>query len=113
MGRHAMLKNNKDFTRVYKSGKSIGNKYLVLYYLLMDSGGPTQVGFSISKKVGNAVVRNKLKRRSKEIISGLRANIKEGYLLVFIVRRGADRLEYKRLKELISDLLKKGAIIEG
>jgi len=113
MRRESKLKKDKDFAKVYRSGKSIGNKYLVLYYLLMDSGGPTQVGFSISKKVGKAVVRNKLKRRLREIISSLHSNIKEGYLLVFVVKSGADRLEYKRLNELTSDLLKKGAVIEG
>jgi len=113
MRREVRLKKDQDFAKVYRSGKSTGNKYLVLYYLLKDSGGPTQVGFSISKKVGKAVVRNRLKRRLREIISSLHINIKDGYMLVFVVRQGTDRLEYKRLKELTSDLLKKGAIIEG
>ena len=113
MHREVRLKKDQDFTKVYRSGKSTGNKYLVLYYLLKDSRGPTQVGFSISKKVGKAVVRNKLKRRLKEIISSVHSNLKEGYSLVFVVRPGADQLEYKKLDELASDLLKKGAIIEG
>ena len=113
MHREVRLKKDQDFTKVYRSGKSTGNKYLVLYYLLKDSRGPTQVGFSISNKVGKAVVRNKLKRRLRGIMASLRVNIKDGYMLVFVVKQGTDRLEYERLKELTSDLLKKGAIIEG
>lgn len=55
------LKKNADFQLVYKEGKSFANKYLVMYVKKNDSGF-NRIGISVSKKVGNSVVRHRLKR---------------------------------------------------
>ena len=59
------LKKDSDFKRVYNKGKSYGCKNLVLYYL-PNGTDEFRVGFSISKKVGKAVVRNRIRRYLKE-----------------------------------------------
>ena len=59
------LKKNRDFQNVYKKGTSFANRYLVMY--VMDNGLEiNRVGISVSKKVGNSVVRHRVKRLIKE-----------------------------------------------
>ncbi|MEG1509646.1 MAG: ribonuclease P protein component, partial [Clostridia bacterium] len=60
------LKSKKSFNYIYKKGESTANKYIAL--LSVPSKFPKKFGFSVSKKVGNSVVRNKVKRRLKEIV---------------------------------------------
>jgi ribonuclease P protein component len=59
------LKNNKDFQVVYKNGKSFANRHLVMY-VLENSLGKNRIGISVSKKVGNSVVRHRLTRLIRE-----------------------------------------------
>ncbi len=55
------LKKNADFQMVYKEGKSFANKYLIMY--VKENGlGFNRIGISVSKKVGNSVIRHKIKR---------------------------------------------------
>jgi ribonuclease P protein component len=66
------LSRSEDFARVYRTGKSVANKYLVLYYFERSSAGTAEapegarVGFSVSKRVGVAVDRNRIKRVLRE-----------------------------------------------
>ena len=59
------LKKNKDFQTVYKKGNSCANKYLVMYVLENQSEG-NRLGISVSKKVGNSIVRHRLTRLIRE-----------------------------------------------
>ena len=53
------LKKNKDFQYIYRKGKSYANKYLVMY-VLENGTGQNRLGISVSKKVGNSIVRHRL-----------------------------------------------------
>ena len=59
------LKKNKDFQLVYKCGKSYANKYLVMY-IKENNTGKNRLGISVSKKVGNSIVRHRLTRLIRE-----------------------------------------------
>ena len=59
------LKKNKDFRFVYENGKSYANKYLVMY-VLKNGSNRNRIGISVSKKVGNSVVRHRLTRLIRE-----------------------------------------------
>ncbi|MGM0409401.1 MAG: ribonuclease P protein component [Bacillota bacterium] len=102
------LKKNKDFKKVYNKGKSYANKYLVLYKLKNNLKN-NRYGFSISKKVANAVGRNKFKRRLREIIRELekKEKIEVSYDLIFIARKPVIKLDYHQLKSNLVFLLKK------
>ena len=65
MGRYESLKNNRDFQSVYRAGKSYANKYLVMY-ILENRTDMNRVGISVSKKVGNSIVRHRLPRVIRE-----------------------------------------------
>ena len=104
------LKKSKDFKRVYRRGKSYATKYLVLYKL-KKSSNKNRYGFSISKKVGKAVVRNKLKRRLKEIIRELEGiNLPQGFDFVFIARKPVTNLDYHKIKNNVITLFKKAGL---
>ena len=66
------LSRSEDFARVYRSGRSVANRYLVLYYFERSSAGSAEaglgprVGFSVSKRLGTAVDRNRIKRVLRE-----------------------------------------------
>lgn len=104
------IKKGRDFKKVYSYGRSYSTRNLVLYYH-PNKLKKNRFGFSISKKIGKAVVRNKLRRRLKEIIR-LNSNLKEGYDLIFIARRQVIKLDYKGLERDVLYLLKKAGILE-
>ena len=65
MSEYTSLKKNNDFQNVYQNGKSKANKYLVMYVLKNDLN-INRLGISVSKKVGNSIVRHRLTRLIRE-----------------------------------------------
>ncbi|MFW6237612.1 MAG: ribonuclease P protein component [Halanaerobiales bacterium] len=105
------LKKQRDFDRVYGQGESCVSRYLVLYwYSNPREEKNNRFGFSISKKVGKAVVRNKLRRRLKEIIRLNHSRIKPGFDCIFIVRNPAVNLNFHELKKEAIKLYKKAGL---
>lgn len=111
MKRCFSLKKNKEFQYVYRAGKSAGAKSAILYYKHARHAS-YRVGFSVSKKVGNAVVRNKVKRRMKEAFRMMMPEVKKGYNLVFIARESAATETYHDLEKNMRYLLKKTGLLE-
>ena len=99
------LKKNRDFKQVYTQGNSVATTYLVLYFL-PNNRHVNRYGFSISKKIGKAVLRNKLRRRLKEIIrqEEKENSIKQGYDLIFIARKPVVKLDYWKIKDEVEKL---------
>ena len=83
------LKSNSDFRRVYRGGKSYANKYLVMY-VLENGTDQNRLGISVSKKVGNSVVRHRITRLVRESYS-LHENIFNSGLDIVVVARGCAR----------------------
>lgn len=101
------LKNNFYFQQVYKKGKSYANKYLVMYVL--ENGQPfNRVGISVSKKVGNSVVRHRLTRLIRESYR-LHENMFNSGLDIVVVAR-VRAVEVKKCVEIESALLHLGKL---
>lgn len=80
-----VLRNDKDFSKIYKRGKSVGDRYVVLFY--RKNGLPyNRTGFLASKKVGNSVQRNRAKRLMKESYRKLEGTLPTGYDFILIAR---------------------------
>ena len=82
------LKKNKDFQYIYRKGKSYANKYLVMY-VLENGTSQNRLGISVSKKVGNSIVRHRLTRLMQE------ERFRCGLDIIVIARIGAKGKDYK------------------
>ena len=105
------LKKNKEFQRVYQCKKSFIGRYLVLY-LKKNDLNYSRFGFVVSKKVGKAVERNKIKRRLKEICRLNFDRFKTGYDLIFIARIKIKGIGYQLVEQEIEKLCGKAGIIK-
>lgn len=92
------LRQRRDFKRVYQRGRSVAVPCFVLHW--RKNGSPrTRMGFSVSKKLGNAVKRNRIKRQCRAAARQLLPTLPKGYDLVLVVRAAAAAADYARLKE--------------
>ena len=99
------LRKTKEFDSVFQSGKSYANKYFVIY-LSKNSLGANRIGVSVSKKIGNSVVRHRMKRLIKESFRLHEDMFNSGLDIVVIVRKGAEVLSYKEVTEALIHLMK-------
>lgn len=93
------------YRRVYREGRSSANRYLVIYYRA--DVAPVRVGVSVSRRLGKACVRNKVKRRIKEAFRQLLPSLRGTGEFVFIARKSATRCSYWEIFHAIEDLLKR------
>lgn len=105
------LKKNRDFQNVYRRGKSYGNKYLVMY-LLPNQTESNRIGISVSKKVGNSIVRHHLTRLIRESYRLHEENFQCGYDMVVVARTAAKDRAYHEIESALIHLGKLHNIYE-
>ncbi len=90
------MKDSASFRKVYREGKSYANKYLVMYLLENGTEG-NRVGISVSKKVGNSVVRHRTVRLIRESYRLQEDKIGRGYDMVVVARVNAKGRSYQEI----------------
>lgn len=105
------LGKNPEFQKVYKTGKSKANKYLVMYVKTGESG-PSRYGFSVSKKVGNSVVRHRITRLLRESVRKNDALVKEGNRIIIIARKDVKEKNFEDVNGAVIHLLKLHGIMK-
>lgn len=105
MKKFPSLKSNKDFQKVYKKGKSYGNKHIVMY-ILENNEDFNRVGISISKKVGNSIIRHKKTRQIREIFRKNDYKILKGFDIITVIRISAKDISYEELNNSYLHLIK-------
>jgi len=103
------LRSKSDFTRVFEDGTTFSNSMMVLK-MASNELTANRFGFTVSKRIGNAVTRNKAKRRLKEIVRTLQ--IKQGWDVVLIARPQIRSSEFKRIEDSVRDILSKAKLLE-
>ena len=105
------LKKNHQFQFVYKYGKSYANKYLVMY--IKENGMErNRIGISVSKKVGNSVVRHRITRLVRESYRLHEAVFNSGFDIVIVARKSAASVGYEEIESALLHLGKLHHIIK-
>ena len=103
------LKKNYQFNYVYKHGKSVTGELCTLVYC-KNNGTSPRIGISVSKKIGKAVKRNKLKRRLREIVGLIILDLNPGYNYIFLPKTPASDSSFVQLKQSVEKLITKAAV---
>jgi ribonuclease P protein component len=83
------LSRSRDFDAVYRRGRSVSSRYLVLYWFPQEEdGGDPRFGFSVPRAAGGAVERNRIKRRLREVWRERLGSVQPGHDYVLVVRPG-------------------------
>lgn len=105
------LKKNIDFQTVYRIGNSNANKYLVMY-VMKNNLGKNRLGISVSKKVGNSIVRHRLTRLIRESYRLQEEKFPCGLDIVIIARASAKGKSYKEIESALLHLGRLHNIVE-
>ncbi len=106
------LKKNYEFRTVYNRGRSIANRLLVMY-TLRNGTLENRYGISVSKKVGNSVVRSRVTRLLRESYRLSESGIAKGYDIVVIARAGTKDASYREVESALLHLLRKQRLLEA
>ena len=106
------LKNSNEFGFVYRNGKSYANKYLVMYVMANDLD-KNRIGISVSRKVGNSVVRHRVTRLIRESYRLGEATFHTGYDIVVVARAGAKGKDFFEIDSAMKHLGKLHQIMDG
>ena len=104
------LKKNEDFKNCYKNGRSYVNRYLVMY-ICGNGLERNRIGISVSKKVGNSVVRHRVTRRVREICRLQGGRFHTGSDIVFVARVRAKEADYHQLEYSLMQLVRKAGVL--
>lgn len=110
MQRRLRLTASKRFSQLYHEGSSMANNLLVVR-ALPNGLEHSRFGFVVSKRIGNAVIRNRVRRRLREAVR--LTPVKAGWDAVFIARRGAEKAKYQQLKQATDNLLRRTHLLAG
>lgn len=97
------LKKNSDFLNLYHNGKSYANKYLVMY-VLSNNLEENRFGITVSKKVGNSVVRHRVTRLIRESIRLNLEQFEKGFDIVIVARKTAKGRKFSEIESALLHL---------
>jgi ribonuclease P protein component len=115
--RRHRLSRSRDFDAVYRQGRSVSTRFLVMYWFAREDGAPAaegpRLGLAVPKAVGSAVVRNRIKRRLREIFRARSEGLPQDNDYVLVVRPGlaeaAEARGFDWLTERVDEILDKAA----
>lgn len=105
------LKSKKSFQLVYGSGRTVVDAMSV-FYILSDKGEDFKIGLAVGKKLGCAVVRNRVKRLMREVFRMHKAELKTGYHVVWVARRKLTKADYKTFERVFLRLAKRADLLQ-
>ena len=111
MKRATTVKENYEFRRIYAKGKSGVSPYLVVY-CRPNRRKNNRLGVTVSAKLGHAVVRNRVRRRLREIFRLSQPKMRKGYDIILVARRRAVTATYQELEKAYLRICEKQGLLE-
>jgi ribonuclease P protein component len=106
------IKKNKEFQTAFQKGHSFANRQFVVYALKKEGQVSFRIGLSVSKKIGNAVTRNQIKRYIRQAIFELSDELAAGNDYVIIARKPAAEMDFFEVKKSLTHVLKVGKVLK-
>ncbi len=112
MKKEFRVKKNKEFQDAFKKGKSFANRQFVVYSLTKSSQEHFRIGLSVSKKLGNAVKRNQIKRYIRQVFHELDGELKNEFDYIIIARKPVAEMDYHEVKKSLIHVLKLSKVLD-
>jgi ribonuclease P protein component len=113
MNKKNRVKKNEEFQLIFKNGQSFANRQFVVYVLKKENQPNFRIGLSVSKKIGKAVTRNRVKRYIRQVFQELKEQIQTGYDFVIIARMPVAEMDYYQVKKSLIHVLKRAKVWKG
>jgi ribonuclease P protein component len=113
MRKEQRVKKNTEFQEVFKKGTSMANRQFVLYKLKKEDQQLFRIGLSVSKKIGNAVVRNQIKRYIRQVFLELKDEVENNFDYVIIARKPAADMDFHEVKKSLMHVMKKSKVLKS
>ncbi|MDQ0297628.1 ribonuclease P protein component [Salibacterium salarium] len=106
------IKKNHEFSRVFEKGKSSANRQFVIYVLNKPEQSHFRAGLTVSKKMGNAVTRNRIKRLLREVIREMSDQLQEGKDYIVIARKPVTQMNYEEIKKSMKHVMNVAGVLK-
>lgn len=106
MNKRQRIKKNSEFQKVFKDGKSFANRQFIVYRFKREGQTEFRLGLSVSKKVGNAVTRNRIKRYIRQSFLELKDELQSDLDYVVIARNQAATMDFHETKKSLQHVLR-------
>ncbi len=101
------IKSKREFREILDIGQKIGSNYFLTYIKKTEDENYLRVGFIVTKKIGNAVVRNRVKRKIKEALRNIEFDFYKGISAIFIARKAVIEADYLNIIEELKKVFRK------
>lgn len=112
MNKRQRIKKNEEFQTVFKNGKSFANRQFVVYIFKKDQQPEFRIGLSVSKKIGNAVTRNRIKRYLRQSFLELKDCVKADMDYVIVARLQAAQINFHETKKSLEHVLRIARVLK-
>ena len=112
MNKRQRIKKDSEFQKVFKEGKSFANRQFIVYRYKKEGQEQFRIGLSVSKKVGNAVTRNRIKRYIRQAFLEMKDEVQQDMDYIIIARHQAAEIDFHETKKNLQHVLRIAKVLK-